>query len=120
MKEVSHPSNKAKTGEYLTSDRPGHYKSATTSHGAFVPRTDPKEAEIDKFSREIAEALNQGRNANAYTSLILVTPPHITGLLSQHLDKHVKPLIKKEIQKDIMQYSQHELIAFLKDHLKPA
>lgn len=118
VKEVNHPVNKLKTREYFTSDKPGHYKTDSSAHGAYVPHTDPKEAEIDKFSREIAQELNQGRNTKAYSQLILITPPHITGLLSHHLDKHVKALIKKEIQKDILQYSQHELIAFLKDHLK--
>ena len=40
------------------------------------------------------------------------------GLLSKHLDAHVKDLIVNEIQKDVMSMAQHDLLIFLKKNLK--
>lgn len=119
VKEVNHPENKLKKGELLTSERPGHYQTGTSARGAYEPRTDPKQVEVDNFSREIALELNQGRTANAYSKLVIITPPHMKGLLSAHLDKHVKTLVTKEIQKDVMHLAHNEFLDFLKSHLKP-
>ena len=113
LKEINHPENKLKKGDYLTSDRPGHYQTDSSARGAYSPHSDPKEVVIDVFSREIAIELNKGRNSHAYKNLIIITPPHMNGLLSKHLDTHVKYLIESEIQKDVMSLSQHELLIFL-------
>lgn len=118
VKELSHPLNKLKKSEYLTSDKPGHYETGGSGGGgAFSPHTDPKVVEIDNFAREIARELNQGRNLNAYNHLMIITASHMNGLISKHLDKHVKELITHEIQKDVMSLSQHELITFLEKNI---
>lgn len=117
LKELSHPVNKLKKSEYLTSDKPGHYGTNRAGSGSYAPHTDPKEAEIDSFAREIAQELNHSRTTNAYNHLIIVTAPHMNGLISKHLDKHVKELVTKEIQKDVMSLAQHELLSFLEKNL---
>lgn len=119
IKEINHPENKLKKREMLTTDRPGHYQTDGSARGAYSPHSDPKAVEVDSFSREIALELNHGRDANAYSTLILVTPPHMNGLLAEHLNKHVKKLIKKEIQKDVMHLSHIEFLEFIRTHLKP-
>ncbi len=120
IKEINHPENRLKTGDFLTSDRAGHYQTDGGARGSYMPHTDPKTVEIANFSREIASELNQGRNTQAYKELILITPPHMNGILSANLDKNVKSLVKKEIQKDVMHLAPQELLDFLKVHLKPA
>jgi len=112
LKEINHPHNREKASEYLTSDKPGHYQAGSV-HGAYAPHTDPKAVQIDDFARLIAHELNQGRNTNAYSKLIIITPAHMSGLLTQHLDKHVKELVIKTIHKDEMHLNHQELIAFL-------
>lgn len=114
LKELSHPENRQKSGEYLTSDKPGHYQSGT-AHGSYEPHTDPKENGIQHFSREIAEILNHARAKNEYTKLILIADPRMMGKLLENCDKHVKELIVNEIHKDIVHYTDHELLTFLKD-----
>lgn len=116
-KEISHPENKLKSSD-LTSDKSGHYKTTMGNRGAYSPHMDAKDVKIDDFSREIARELNVERNQNTYDHLVLVAPPHIMGLLQQHLDKHVKELIAKDIQKDLLHLSQADLMAFLKDSVK--
>lgn len=115
IKEISHPENKAKKGDYLTSDRPGHFATDASAHGAFSPHTDPKDIAVDDYAREIAHDLNRGRNAQAYKNLVIITPAHMSGLLNKHLDKHVKELVSLEIHKDVMQLSHSELVEYLRE-----
>lgn len=117
VKELKHPESRPKKSEYLTSDRPGHYKTDSAVHGAYQPHTDPKEIELEKFSRDISHELNQGRNKNAYEALVIISTPHMNGTLMKHLDKHVKELVKKEIHKDVMHLQDHELHDFLAAHI---
>jgi protein required for attachment to host cells len=117
LSEISHPENKLKNSD-LTSDRSGHYQAGGTSgRGAYSPRMDAKEIEIDNFSREIANILNKERNGNEYKKLILIAPSHMSGLLNQHLNKHVKELIVNHIQKDLQHLKTHELLEFLKENI---
>ena len=115
LKELNHPENKLKKSDFLTSDKPGRYQS-DPSHGSgsYSQRTDPKAVAIDDFAREIARELEHGRATNAYDNLIIITPPHMNGLLIQHLDKHVKNLVSHTIQKDLQHLNDKELLALLK------
>lgn len=113
VKEINHAENKLKKSVFLTTDRAGHYQADSTSGGSYSPHTDPKTVEIDNFAREIAHTLNQARNQNAYQNLILIASAHMSGLLHQHLDKHVVVLIRNEIQKDVMPLSHPEFLKFL-------
>lgn len=114
LKELSHPENRQKSSEYLTSDKPGHYQSGT-AHGSYEPHTDPKENGIQQLSREIAETLNHARAKNEYKKLILIADPRMIGKVLEKCDKHVRELIVNEIHKDIVHYTDHELLTFLKD-----
>lgn len=116
MKEIQHPELRMKEEAMLTSDRPGHFHSSTTARGAFEPRTDPKEAEIDHFMRDVSKELTEGRVKNLYDHIIIIAPPHVMGLLTQHLDKHVKELVTNQIQKDLIYLKEHELLEFIKTH----
>lgn len=116
LKELTHPTNKLKKSDYLTSDKPGHYNTDGSGGGSYSPHTDPKTVEIDNFAREIAHELNHGRNSNAYNHLIIITAPHMNGLIFKHLNKHVKTLVTQEIQKDVMSLAHHELLSFLKEN----
>jgi protein required for attachment to host cells len=113
LKEINHPENRMKTGEFLTSDKPGHYQSSNAAHGTFAPHSDPKEVAIDQFSREIAKELDHGRKTNIYDKLILINPPHMNGLIHLHLDKHVKELVMHNIPKDLLHLPDHELLDYL-------
>ena len=115
IREISHPENKLKDID-LTSDKPGHYKANGGAHGAFSQPSDPKEIKIDDFAREIANALDHGRNTHNYEKLIVIAPPHMNVLLFQHLNKHVKDLVTHNIKKDIPHYTKRELLDFLHQH----
>lgn len=117
LKEISQPENKLRSGE-LTSDRPGHYKAGQSARGAYSPHMEAKEIEIDNFSQEIARELNKERVNHHYDELIIIAPPHMIGLLLQHINKHVKDLIINTIKKDLLNLTDNELLDFLKSHTK--
>ncbi len=116
LTEISHPDLKLKTSDVITTERPGHYHKGESARGAYEPRMDPKEVEIDRFSHEIAALLDKGRNENAYEKLIIITAPHMNGLLFKHLNKHVKELVAKNIQKDLLNMNEREITDFIKTH----
>lgn len=105
---LEHPESKKRDSE-LVSDRPGHYQSRGTSHGAYVPRSDPKENEIDRFAQEIANHLDQGRVQNQFEQLFIFAEPHFYGLMGMHLNKYLKDMVKKVVQKDYMHLNETEL-----------
>lgn len=115
-KEMSHPENKLRDTD-LTSDKPGRYRSGDSVHGAYTPHSDPKAVKIDDFSREIAVALDHGRGTNAYAHLILILLPHMEGLISQHMNKHVKAMVTKTIGKEVTHLDEHALLTYLQEHL---
>lgn len=113
VKEMNHPASKLKSFD-LASDGPGHYKSDGSSRGTFSPNETPKENEINFFSREIAKALDAARRQNAYRSLVFAIPPHMNGLIHEHLENHVKDCIISNIKKDYTHLKEHEILDALK------
>ena len=49
---LKHPESRL-TDHELVSDRPGHYRTPDTAHGAYVPDSDPHELEKVIFARTI-------------------------------------------------------------------
>lgn len=118
IKELSNPLAKHRAGDDITTDRPGHYQSRGTIHGALSPRTDPKENEVNHFARDVAHELNHGRNTNSFKEIILIAPPHMLGLLNQHTDTHVKKMVASSIHSDLIHLKDHELLDFIKNYEK--
>lgn len=118
IEELKHRESRLKVSEDLVSDKRGRYKPGMVKgRGAYEPRTDIKEIEFEHFAREIAKKLNQERVNNQFKNLIIVAPPHMQGLLMQTLNKNVKDLIIKTLEKDIVQFTPHELEGYLKEEL---
>jgi protein required for attachment to host cells len=78
---------------------------------------DPKEVEVDHFSKEVADLLEHGRTNHEYDELVVIGPPHMNGLLFKHVTKSVKELVTQEIQKDFQNYTAKELLEYLKKHV---
>lgn len=118
LNEINHPEIKQKTSDSITTDKPGHYQTNESARGAYSPHMDAKEVLVDRFSKEIADTLDKGRKDSSYEQLIIITPPHMNGLLLKHLDKNAKNLVINNIQKNIDNLVEHDLIEFLKSHAK--
>jgi len=116
VKEIQHPENKLRDIE-ITSDKPGHFQAGNMARGAYTQRSDPKEIQIDNFSREIAQELNLGRNNHAYEKLIVVAAPHMNGLIFHHINKYVKERVSHSIKKEAAHLNKQELLVFLRKNI---
>ncbi len=110
IKEYQHPQSRAKRMD-LVSDRPGHYISRDSAHGALENTSDPKEVEADQFARELAVDLNHLDNADS--QWILITPPHFFGLLNKHIHDNVRKLLFYHLEKDYTKLPQKQLLNYL-------
>lgn len=115
--ELVHPESKLRSSE-ITADRPGHYATMAGGRGAYVAREEPKEVEIEQFSREIAKALDHGRRKEKYQELILAAQPHMIGLIQKHLGNHVKECITHSLNKDYTHLKEHEIYKVLQADLE--
>ena len=108
VKQFDHPESREKASD-LVSDRPGHNQGAGGGHGSFVPATDPKQNEAERFALELSKDLDQGRGANSYGRLILVASNPFMGMLNSRLSSHVRALVSETIEKDYTRATEKEL-----------
>jgi protein required for attachment to host cells len=110
--ELDHPENRQKAQELL-SDRPGHYKTSGDSRGAYSLRTDPKDAEKNKFAIKVANLIESEVNSSGCRSLILISEPKFYGFLKKHLSKMVNNSIQLVIKKNPNGIEEHQLKTFI-------
>ncbi len=115
IKEINCPENKLKNSE-LASDRPGRYNGDSSCGGAFSQATGMKDVHIDNFARTMALELEKERNHHDFDQLVVIMPAQMDGLLCHHLNKNVKALIKRTVQKNIANLSGRALLSYLHAH----
>ena len=112
IKELEHPESREKAANLVT-DRPGHNQGHGNGHGAYVPATDPKAHEADRFALELARELEEGRTSNAYDRLIIAASAPFLGLLNGRLSNQVKSKLAESIEKDYTRLPVKELSGHL-------
>lgn len=113
INELVHPASRLK-GSDLVSDKPGHYGTSGLARGAYSSHVAPKEHEIENFSKEISQILNEGRKTNEYEKLIVVASPHMNGLVYEQLDKQTQESTDT-INKDYTHLKPNEIFDKLKE-----
>lgn len=111
-KEICHPENKLKN-QNLETDKSGRYQARGFAHGAFQEENGRLEHNINNFSREMAQELENADNHNQYEAVTLIMPAHLYGLVQNHLSKKVQEKIKQVIQKNMMNLPDNELLRYL-------
>ena len=114
IKNFKHPDSRL-SDQQLVSDRPGHYNTPDTSHGAYVPDSDPHALEQVIFAREIARFLDHERTTEKYQHLIICAEPHFYGLLKNEMGVHVSKMIKNHYLKDYAHLEKNELQDIIKN-----
>lgn len=108
--DLVHPQSRQK-GVALASDRPGQVKGVGHGLGnaSYIPPTDPRERERDRFAREVAHVLNQGVAAHQCAGLVLVASSPFLGHLKAHLDEQASKAIVRTLDADYTQLANSEL-----------
>lgn len=111
VQELHHDESRLKTHD-LVNDRPGHYNKGAQGRGAYSEKTSPKELELQHFSHELVEFLDQQWKLKSYHGVVIATSPHFESLLKEALvphEKHLGPLIKAMLTKDYTRATVKEL-----------
>jgi protein required for attachment to host cells len=116
IKSFNHEQSRKRISE-LVSDRQGSYIGGTAGHGSFSEHSDPKLVEADRFARELAHELDNGRLEGKYGKLIIVAKAHFRGLLQKHMNHQLEKCVERTIEKDYTHFKGRELVAQLQTHL---
>ena len=116
--ELAHPQSRAKDSE-LGRGKPGRVKQSAGGRSAMEPHTPRKKVEMEKFARQIAQALDDALVRKAYDRLVLVAPPAFVGLLRGTLAERVAQRISATVEKDYLHLDPPELRERLREQLEP-
>ncbi len=87
----------------ILTDSPGrNHDSSGLAHHAMEPHTDIRQQQAQQFSRQLAERMEEGRNANIYDKLVLIAPPDFLGALRNALSKSCRKQVMEECPKNIV------------------
>lgn len=67
------------------------------------PHATPQETNAERFAKEIAEHLRQGRTREAYGSLILIAEPRFLGRLRANIDAETAKRVRFTIDKNLVE-----------------
>lgn len=108
--DLVHPQSRQK-GVELGDDRPGHVEGGAVglAGAAYMPRTDPREREHDRFAREVARMLDHGVADGRCAGLVLVATNPFLGRLKHHLGEQAQKLILRTLSADYTTLEEAEL-----------
>lgn len=111
---LSHPDSRKRELDLVT-DAPGRtvQSAGVGTRPSIAWETSPKEVEMQRFAREIADHLDEGRKQGAFDRLVLVAPPQFLGLLRDTLESHNTVPVDGSLNKDYTQADVPSLIARL-------
>ncbi|MDH5425715.1 MAG: host attachment protein [Gammaproteobacteria bacterium] len=94
----------------MTSDLPGKSQGSGGSAGhAYENETDPKSHEMTEFAMQVAGYLDDARNANKISGLLLVAAPGFLGELRTHLSAQTSKLVVFELDKNLTRHSVEDI-----------
>ncbi len=106
-------------GIALAGDRPGHVEGQGHGLGsaAYVPRTDAREREHDRFAREVAAALDDAVAAGRCAGIVLVASNPFLGHLKAHLGAQAAKAVLRTVASDYTTLREGEIAQRL--HTEP-
>jgi protein required for attachment to host cells len=109
-----HPESRERSGD-IASDRSGNFKHGGGG-GSFVEASDPKDYEVVKFAKQVADFVNQEHAANKYDDLVIAAPPGFYGNLKQNFSNQVSSALSKYIDKDYVNDEPRQLAVHLSSY----
>lgn len=103
-------------GSEIGADRAGHVKGSAAGPGgaAYMPRTDVRDHEHDRFARELADTLSEGVSRGECAGLTLVASNPFLGLLKSHLSPRATAAILRTVPSDYTSLPDEEIAGHLR------
>lgn len=114
---LEHPESRLRENE-LTSDQPGRaFDSAGQGRHAMGTAVEPKQHEVIKFAKEVADYLEAGRNAQSFGKLYVIAAPEFLGHLRGHFSSSLTNSIAGSINKNLVDQGIEEIRTHLPEFL---
>lgn len=94
---------------------PRSFESSGTIKHIIEPHTDEHTKEQMEFIDSVNELLKSKLQDSHCKAMVLIAPPKMLGLLRKNLDKHIKEIIKHEINKEITNLDEVQIKSILKE-----
>jgi protein required for attachment to host cells len=119
--DLVHPQSRQK-GIDLAGDRPGHARTESRGLGgtSYLPRTDPREREHDRFAQELASLIDEGVADGRCAGVLLVASSPFLGHLKARLGERAKKAIVRTVDADYTALEERELAERLTAHQRLA
>ncbi len=113
-----HPRSRLKRADIIT-DRAGRYRdSAGSGHRSSLSSpTDPKQHEAEVFAHEVVDALEEGRNRQAFERIYVAAAPAMLGLMRALFSAPLQRLVAGELDKDLVLRRPEEIRKRLPERL---
>ena len=113
LREFPHPEGHLRNRD-IDADKPGRAFDSLGMgrHGMSTART-PTEQLASEFARQLADVLNDGRNAHAYDKLVLIAEPRFLGLLRAALDTNTAAAVVQTVSKDLPDATEEQVAGYL-------
>ncbi|MBI1330499.1 MAG: host attachment protein [Alphaproteobacteria bacterium] len=98
----------------MGTDHPGRTFSSHDGRRSSVEQTDFHEQSEERFLKAVAAKIGQRVEAHEIKKLIVVSPPHATGILRKAYTPQTRAAIEAEVEKDLVHLAVYEV----EDHLK--
>lgn len=98
-------------GVELAGDRPGHVEGQGHGLGStsYIPRTDAREREHDRFAREVAALLDRSIADGSCAALVLVASNPFLGMLKSHLGPQAAKAVLRTVASDYTTLPEQEI-----------
>jgi protein required for attachment to host cells len=117
IETMAHPEGKLHDRD-LTSDLPGKNSGGDGSGGhAYQDETDPKKHELAEFAKRVANYLDDARNANKLSDLLVIAAPAFLGELRAQLSSETNEKIVFELDKNITHHNVEDIRKHLPEFL---
>lgn len=117
LESLDHPESRA-AGQDLASDRPGRaFDRAGEGRHAMGQPVDPREQEVIRFAKQLAERLEAGRVNGDVERIYLIAAPQFLGELRQNLANGTAQLVVQEIDKNLVRHDPADIRSHLPERL---
>lgn len=118
LSQDANPEGRMYNRELISDSRGEQTSHARDSRSVVDESNDPKNVEIQRFARSIADKLDKERTQGSLEKLYVIAPPKFLGELRHHMKPALKSVVVEEINKDLANMEAHELRKQLPERLK--